>query len=226
MKTFRILYFVSILLFSHFISISQETEYYTNIQKEIDIAKELFERGKYISTFNQFDKIQKKVNPQSELYSEAEYYKSVSALKAGYSAGSKMLTSFTDSYPESPYINNAWFHLGNHQFEKKQYMLAIRTYQKVKRGDLSASDKVKIGYQNGYANLMEENYRIAENEFYKVKDANSLYSKPATYYWAHIMYTQEKYDDALEGFRKLNNDPSYSQVIPMYISHIYYKQER
>ncbi len=226
MKTLRILYFVFILLFSQIISFAQESEYYTNIQKEIDIAKELYERGKYISSFNQFEKIQKKVNQQSELYSEAEYFKSVSALKAGYSAGNKMLTAFTNEYPESPYINNAWFNLGNYQFDKKQYMVAIRTYQKVKRAELSASDRYKIGYQNGYANLMEEKFAVAENEFYKVKDANSMYSKPATYYWAHIMYTKENFDEALEGFRKLNNDPTYSQVIPMYISHIYYKQQR
>ena len=34
-----------------------------------------------------FEKIQKKVEERSELYSEAEYYKAVSALNAGYSAG-------------------------------------------------------------------------------------------------------------------------------------------
>ena len=131
MKTIRILYFVSIFLFTQFISLSQESAYYDNIQKEIDVAKELFDRGKYISTFNQFEKIQEKVDQQSELFSEAEYFKSVSALKAGYSAGSKMLTSFTDNYPESPYINSAWFNLGNYQFDKNNTKLTIKTNTKV-----------------------------------------------------------------------------------------------
>jgi len=39
------------------------------------------------------------------------------------------------------------------------------------------------------------------------------------------MYLEEKFAEALDGFRKLNNDPAYSKVIPMYISHIYYKQQ-
>ncbi|GAB1450391.1 hypothetical protein MASR2M47_04470 [Draconibacterium sp.] len=214
MKTLRILYFVPILLFSHLLLNAQETEYYNNVQQQIDIAKELFSKGKYISTFSEFEKIQDRVDKQSELYSEAEYFKSVSALKAGYTAGSKMLTSFTKNYAESPYINNAWFNLGDYQFEKKQYAVAIKTFSNVNRADLSESDRIKISYQNGYANLIEDNLDIAEKEFYAVKDANNLFSKPATYYWAHIMYRKENYEQALDGFRKLENDPAYSRVIP------------
>lgn len=226
MKTFRILYFVLILIFGQLSLTAQQTEYYDNVQQEIDIAKELFAKGKYISTFDEFEKIQKRVDRKSELYSEAEYFKSVSALKAGYSAGSKMMTSFTKNYSESPYINNAWFNLGDYQFEKKQYAVAIKTFANVKRADLSENDRIKTTYQNGYANLMEDNLEVAEKEFFAVKDANNLFSKPATYYWAHIMYRKENYDQALDGFRKLNNDPTYSKVIPLYISHIYYKQKR
>jgi len=226
MRTLRILYFVPIFLLIQLQLKSQETAYYGNIQQEIDVAKELFAKGKYISTFHEFHKIQKHVDKQSELYSEAEYYKSVSALKSGYLAGSKMLTGFTKDYPESPYINSAWFNLGDFQFEKKQYAVALKTFTNVKRADLSADEQITIAYKNGYANMMTDNLELAAKEFYTVKDANSIYNKPATYYWAHIMYLSEKYDEALEGFKKLNNDPNYSKVIPLYVSHIYYKQKK
>ena len=226
MRTLRILYFVPIFLLSQLQVKSQETAYYGNVQQHIDVAKELYSKGKYISTFHEFNKIQKRVEKQSELYSEAEYFKSVSALKAGYSAGSKMLTGFTKDYPESPYINSAWFNLGDNQFEKKQYPVAIKTFSNVKRDDLSADEQIEIAYKNGYANMMTDNLELAAKEFYSVKDANNLFSKPATYYWAHIMYLNEKYDEALEGFKKLNNDPAYSKVIPLYVSHIYYKQKK
>ncbi len=226
MKTLRILYFVTVFLLMQLQLKSQETAYYDNIQQRTDVAKELFAKGKYISTFHEFHKIQKQVDKHSELYSEAEYFKSVSALKAGYMAGSKMLTGFTNDYPESPYINNAWFNLGDYQFEKKQYAVAIKTLSNVNRKDLSESDRIKIAYLNGYSNMMTENLETAAKEFNTVKDANSIYAKPATYYWAHIMYLSEKYNEALDGFKKLNNDPEYSKVIPLYVSHIYYKQEK
>ena len=226
MKTFRILIFLPIFLLLQTSLKSQETAYYKNAQQEIDMAKELFETGKYISSFREFEKIQSKLDAKSELYSEAEYYKSVASLKAGYSAGSKMLTSFTENYAESPYINKAWYNLGEYQFERKQYMVAARTFQNIDRKDIGKDELVKLKYMNGYSNLTEDNLDIALREFYDIKDANNIYSKPATYYWAHIMYLQENYESALEGFTKLNNDPNYSKVIPLYVSHIYYKQEK
>lgn len=225
MRTLQLLFFVSITVLMRLEVKAQATGYYTNVRHEIDMAKELFANGKYISTFREFQKIQSRLDAQSELYSEAEYYKSVASLKAGYTAGSKMLTAFTKNYPESPYINNAYFYLGEYQFEKKQYAMALKTFENVNRSDLNEQDRLNLSYQSGYAYMMTENLQQAAKEFEQVKDANTIYSKPATYYWAHIMYLEEKFQEALEGFKKLNNDPAYSKVIPMYISHIYYKQQ-
>ncbi len=226
MKTFRIIILLPVFILMQTAARSQETAYYGDVQQKIDVAKELFKKEKYISSFREFQKIEKKLDPKSELFSEAEYYKSVAALKAGYTAGSKMLTSFTENYSESPFINQAWYNLGDYQFERKQYLVAVRTFQNIDRGDLGKDELIKLKYMNGYSNLMTDNLDVAAREFYDIKDANNLYSKPATYYWAHIMYLQENYESALAGFTKLNNDPTYSKVIPLYISHIYYKQEK
>ena len=225
MRTIHLLLLVAMTILLQVEVNGQETGYYSNVRREIDMAKELFANGKYISTFREFQKIQSRLDVQSELYSEAEYYKSVASLKAGYTAGSKMLTAFTKNYAESPYINNAFFYLGEYQFDKKQYAVALKTFENVNRYDLDEQDRLKLTYQSGYACMMTDNLQQAAKEFAKVKDANTIYGKPATYYWAHIMYLEEKFPEALDGFRKLNNDPAYSRVIPMYISHIYYKQQ-
>lgn len=225
MRTIHLLFLVTMTILLQFEVNGQETGYYSNVRREIDMAKELFANGKYISTFREFQKIQSRLDAQSELYSEAEYYKSVASLKSGYTAGSKMLTAFTKNYAESPYINNAFFYLGEYQFDKKQYAVALKTFENVNRNDLNEQDRLKLTYESGYANMMTDNLPQAAKEFAKVKDANTIYGKPATYYWAHIMYLEEKFPEALDGFRKLNNDPAYSKVIPMYISHIYYKQK-
>jgi len=226
MKTIRIfISFLLLFLFHNEIK-AQQTVYFENVRKDIDIAKELYNKGKYVATFRQFEKIQKNLDKKSELYSEAEYYKSVSALHAGYNSGSKLMRTFIETHPESPYINPAWFNLGKNQFEKKQYTSAIRSFQNVDRNDLSEKDRIELQYQNGYANMMEDNIDEAFVDFNAIKNTNNLYSKPATYYCAHILYLKEDYQAALEGFTKLNNDPAYSQVIPMYVSHIYYKQQK
>lgn len=205
---------------------AQQTAYFSDVQKEIVIAKELFGHGKFNAAFRQFEKIQNDVNEKSELFSEAEFFKSVSALKAGHSSGSKMVNKFINDFPESPYNNRAWFNLGDYQFEKKQYPNVIRSYGNVDRSDVSDKERVKLQYQTGYSHLMTDNNDLAASEFYQIKDENSLYSKPATYYWAHIMYLEENFESSLQGFSKLDGDPTYSRVIPLYVSHIYYKQQK
>ena len=226
MRTIQTILLIPIFFLILFQVKAQQTGYYENIQKDIEVAKQLYNNGKYIASFQEFEKIQKNVDKKSELYSEAEYYKSVTAIKAGYSSGSELIKNFVKKYAESPYINSARFNLGNYQFEKRQYTPALRTFAETNRRDLSDSDQIKLQYQKGYSYLMTENLEKARKEFYEIKDANNLYSKPATYYWAHIMYLQDNFEEALNGFRNLNNDPAYSRVIPLYVSHIYYKQEK
>lgn len=224
MKTIRILLSTLFLFLFIFQLSAQQTEYYGNVKKEIDLAKELYKKGKYISTYRQFEKIQKKVEERSELYSEAEYYKAVSALKAGYGSGYKLIQKFVETHPESPYINLAWFNLGKTQFKKRQYTQVIKSFAKVSRNELSEKDRIELQYQNGFANLEKGSTDKAFKEFSAIRNSNNLYAKPANYYCAHIQYLNEDYDAALEGFRQLQNDPAYSQVIPLYVSHIYYKQ--
>jgi tetratricopeptide (TPR) repeat protein len=136
------------------------------------------------------------------------------------------LEKFISDYPESPYINNALVNLADYQFDRKQYAAVIRTYGEVDRSVLGNNELVKLKYQNGYSHLMRENTEEALAEFMEIKDQNNLFSRPATYYYAHIMYLEGNYQSALDGFSKLENDPAYSRVIPLYVSHIYYKQER
>ena len=226
MKTIKNLIFLPLFILVHLQLNAQQTAYFDDVQKEIVIAKELYEHGKYNAAFRQFEKIQNKINEKSELFSEAEYFKSVSALKAGHSSGSKLVNKFIGDFPESPYNNRAWFNLADYQFEKKQYPNVIRSYGNVDRTDVSENERVKLQYQTGYSHLMMENNDQAASEFYQIKDENNLYSKPATYYWAHIMYLQENFESALQGFSKLNSDPTYSRFIPLYVSHIYYKQQK
>jgi TolA-binding protein len=226
MRTIRILF--TFLLFAIYsVSVfAQQTAFYTDIENDIVLARELFRQEKYNSAYRQFEKIQKAVEPKSEMYSEAVYFKAISALKAGLQPGYRMVDKFIEEHPESPYLNRAYLNLGNYYFDKEHYGAVLRSYEEVDETGLSVEERIQVKYQNGYAHLMMENEDQALAEFNEVKDANSIYSRPASYYWAHIMYLRENYQAALEGFSKLNGDPTYSQVIPLYVSHIYYKQEK
>ncbi len=226
MKTNRFLLFIPLLFFILYDLSAQETAYFEDLGKEVELGRELYRQGKYNAAFRQFDKIEGQTDPKSEINSEAAYYMAVSALKAGHSSGYKMVDRFIEDHPESPYMNRAWLNLGSYQFGRKLFGAVIRSYQHVDRSALNENERIEVRYQNGYSNLMLENEDEALREFDAIKDANNIYSRPASYYWAHIMYLRENYQSALEGFSKLNNDPTYSRLIPIYVSHIYYKQEK
>lgn len=224
MKTIRFSVLLAFVVFFQFGAVAQKTAYYTDIQKQIDIAKELYKHKKYISAYQEFEKIGKQVDKKSEIYTEAEYYRAASALNAGYRSGSQLLENFIEDFPESSYQNDAWYTRGKYEFEKHQYMKTLRSFNNVAPNELSTDEQIEFTYMRGYANLMEENNSAALRDFEAIKNSNNLYSKPATYYWAHIQYLNENYEAALQGFSEMNNDPAYSQVIPIYVSHIYYKQ--
>ncbi|PIF03198.1 MAG: hypothetical protein CR987_00580, partial [Draconibacterium sp.] len=207
-------------------AISQETTYSKSMQNTIDIAKDLFKQEKYNAAYIEFDKITKQLDKDSPLSAEANYYKAVAALNANYRYGDQLLQDFLSDFPESPYQNKALFNLARYDFHKKRYAKAVRTYREVDTRQLSDNENIERHYQLGVSFLMLDKTDKAVVHFYKIKDANNLYSRPASYYWAHIMYKQEKFDQALNGFKKLEDDPTYSKVIPIYVSHIYYKQQR
>jgi len=226
MMTIRILLFHLTLLLCPLSMFAQQTAYFEDIEEEIQIAKELFEQGKYNSAYRQFEKIQENTDPGSEIYSEASFYKSVSAMKSGHSSGYKMTEKFIEDFPESPYINRAWFSLADYQFEKGHYPAVLRSFSQLEPSALDNMELVKYKYQSGYSHLMAGNNDQALTFFNEIMDENSIYNKPANYYRAHLLYLQEKYQSALEGFSRLNGDPTYSRVIPLYVSHIFYKQQK
>ncbi|HOY51270.1 MAG TPA: tetratricopeptide repeat protein, partial [Prolixibacteraceae bacterium] len=203
---------------------AQETRYYNEIQKDIALGKELFKTAKYNAAYRQFEKVKEAADPRSETAAEAYYYMALSALRSEHVTGDKMLNNFTKAYADSPYSNYARFYLGDFQFDKKRYQLALRTLGEVDREGLSLSDQVEIGYMMGYAYLMTGENDLALNEFLLIKDKNHLLAKPALYYYAHVNYLKGNYDEALDGFRKLQNDPNFNRIIPIYVSQIYYKQ--
>ena len=202
----------------------QETAYYPSLEAEIHQAKELFAKNKFIAAQQQFSSIFKDADEGSEIQSEAMFYKALCALRLENKNGEELIEKFIEENPESPYTNKAWFELGSNQFNNGKYAPMLRSYQNLKPGKLDKEDQIKLNYQKGYAYFQTEQYQLAKNEFEKIKDTNNLYAGPAKYYWAHIQYLNGNYDAALTEFDKLKTNPAFAEVIPFYMSQIYYKK--
>lgn len=205
---------------------AQETRYFTDIQKEIALGKELFKGAKYNAAYRQFEKVREMADEKSEISSEAYYYMALSALRSEHVTGDKMLNNFIRDYADSPYCNYARFYLGEFQYDKKRYQQSLKTLGAIERDGLAEADRVKCGYMMGYSYLMTNELDLALNEFMMIKEKNHILARPALYYYSHINYLKSNYDVALDGFRRLEKDPNFNKIIPIYVSNIYYKQER
>jgi hypothetical protein len=82
MNKYGILGFIPGLMLIVFSLHAQETRYFSDVQKEIVLGKELFKGAKYNAAYRQFEKIREMADEKSEISSEAYYYMALSALRS------------------------------------------------------------------------------------------------------------------------------------------------
>ncbi|PKP25265.1 MAG: hypothetical protein CVU06_04260, partial [Bacteroidetes bacterium HGW-Bacteroidetes-22] len=76
------------------------------------------------------------------------------------------------------------------------------------------------------ASFMTKDNARASRYFHDIKNTNSDWGAAATYYYAHIAYTENKYETALTEFRHLQNNRNYGDAVPYYIVQILYLQQK
>ncbi|MGM0479522.1 MAG: tetratricopeptide repeat protein [Bacteroidota bacterium] len=217
--------FITILLFTVAVtcSVAQRTEKYDGEYASFYKAEDLFEKEQYSAaraTFAQFlDSFEDKNDP---LFVKARYYEGLSALHLYNNDAVKLLQEFINEYPESIYKNDIYLKIGKYFYQRKKYTDAVVWLKKTDRTDVEAHQLTEYYFKLGYAHFQLGEYRAARNAFYEIKDDSSNYAAPALYYYSHIAYQNETYQEALGGFLKLLSHPTFKDEVPYYIAQIYY----
>jgi len=219
-KAFVIFFFYSFPLFSQPVATRE------NCKETFRTAMELFNAEKYGSAIHEFQKLREIAVPGSVFADEADYHIPVCYLEMGNQNGRSMLEAFVKDAPESPRINNAYFRLGNADFNKKRYKQALVSFKKIEGNSLTGKELEEYSFKSGFCNLEEGNNNIAKVFFAGLKDKPGTFSDASKYYWAHINYLEGKYDLALQEFEKIEKTPQYAAIIPFYKAQIYFAQEK
>ncbi|MEL7588912.1 MAG: tetratricopeptide repeat protein [Prolixibacteraceae bacterium] len=204
----------------------QQTVYYQSLSDDMLQARELYKKNDFIAAGELFSRIAEQSEAGTAIHSEALFFEALSVLRGKPEHGEEFVQQYLAENPESAYRNKAWFELASVRFNTENYVGMLLAYEKVDPTGLSREDLTKMTYQKGYALFRGERYTAAEEEFEKIKDSAGKMAAPAKYYWAHIKYLNDDYDEALEAFMQLRSNAAFGSVIPYYISHIYYKQGR
>jgi TolA-binding protein len=206
---------------------AQRTDIAESADQDFFRGMELFSKQKYGAAQDRFDRVIDRYDDNyAQLKEEASWYSALCAVELFNRDAEYLLYQFINHYPESQKINQAYYELGMLAYRNNSYYSALRWFDRVDDYLLKDEVRYEFIFKKGYCHFKRKEFDQARTALYKVKDTDSKYASPATYYYAHIAYMQENYETALEGFLKLSDDDLFSPIVPYYISQIYYLQEK
>ena len=221
--------FVNCLVIAFLVLVSgsvnaQKTRVYHSPEQEYKLADELFSMQQYGSAKNMYrsvyNAIEEKYNPmkQFSLYREA-----VCASLLYHEDAEKLALFFMSEYPEYDQNQRLWFYLGGYYFDKKQYKKSLNAYEQVEmRVLVDKEEEAAYRFKKGYCYFIQDKYDRAKPLLSEVKSGNSQYANRALFYYSHILYVENSYNAALQGFVQLQSVETYSEIVPFYIAHIYF----
>jgi tetratricopeptide (TPR) repeat protein len=224
----------SFLILLVFVSISfslhaQKTSVYSDINAHYKEGLRLFAEGVYIAAKKEFETVltdpHLSVEPEYKtllLYSE--YYSAISSLRMKMEDADLMVTEFIKRHRPDPIAEKANLEVANFHFDQKNYNDALVYYKLMDTRGLPADMLSEIRFKEGYSYFYKKDFKNAEVSFKQVKDLKGEYYFPTNYYLGMSQYFLAKYDDAIASFQVASKSIKYADLIPYYITQIYFSQ--
>ena len=178
------------------------------------------EYGAALSSFTEYRSLA--ADAKSQRCVDAQYYEAVSSLYLGQADGPAKIIQFVNDNPGSTWARHAVFLYANHLFQSKKYKDALAIYEKTDAMSLTTDEAQQMQFNMGYAYFQSGDLDKAIPLFHGLMMNDGKYKDSARYYYAHIQYIKEKYNEALENFRLLRAHKEYGNVVPSYIMQIDY----
>lgn len=206
---------------------AQETTFYA--EKNIHLKKglNLVDQELYAPALKEFQWLKEEMqhstdNHQYTYLMFADFYTALCAARLGNTDAELLFTRFIEAYHHTSLRNKGYFELGNYYFAQNNSEDAIKWYEKVDTKLLSKEDATQYKFNYGYVNFKRKKFDEAKPLFKAIKDGSSKYAEPATYYYGFISFYDEDYKEAERSFEKLKNSETYKNVVPYYLTQIYF----
>ncbi len=225
---YTVLVLCAILLGSS--SFAQQTQYYDDPQAEFRQGKEFFEHEFYSLAFPIFRELNYSLREtdksnNSVEYADVKYYYLVCALEQNDKTAVTAAQDYITLENNAPRVGMISFHLAEYYFRQKDYNAAIKLYDHADIDNLNNQDIADLKFHEGYCYFTLKQFDNALPLFNAIrqlpKDPNYI---DANYYYGFISFYQKKYNDALDAFKIVEDNPTYTKVVPYYIANIYLVQ--
>ncbi len=180
-------------------------------QKYTAAKKEFSEAAKYITIDDHGDAMR------------TRFYMALCAASLGEGDAQELLEKFVFEYPNSIYVNDVHFALGNVYYDKEDYQSAYNEFMTVNPFDLNFAQRDEYNFKTGYSA-----YKCGDEDkaysYFKNCISGSKYYPHAVYYISYIDYTRGDLASAKRGFASIANNPAYSEIIPFYLLQIEFRE--
>ena len=212
------------------VATAQQTRIYTDPLKTYQNAKDLYQKEQYSLAYPIFRELQENKRETDYAnyripFEEVDYYAIVCGLKQNETTAEEQAKAFVALQNNLPLQQKMAFQLGEFYFRKNDYRNAILLYEQTNIENLSNREIADMKFHQGYGYFTLQQFDKAKPLLNAIRllpdDPNYL---DANYYYGFIAFNERNYNDALDAFRKVENQPGYGQVVPFYIANIYYQQ--
>ncbi len=124
----------------------------------------------------------------------------------------------------SSYQDLGWWIVGTSSFQKKDYSKALNQLQSIQNKEQFQTDElIQINYMTGVCQFQKGNYKNAKNLLNDIKELPSPYKGQVNYLLAYILISEKDYQKAIEQYKKIDADPSYSKEAIVKVAELLYE---
>ena len=157
------------------------------------------------------------------LNDDIDFYYIVSELKLMLPIAEDQADDYIKQVNNEPRKNQMCFYLGHYYFLLNDFAKSVEFFNQTRFDNLTNNQIADAKFEKAYSLFNEKQFELAKPLFNEIHQLpSSKYYIPSNYYYGFISYYDKEYEQALEGFRIVEADPEYNQVVPYYIAEILY----
>lgn len=186
---------------------------------------EMLNQGKYLAASKSFENYLAQGSDPIKM-ADAEYFIAFCALQLKNQDGEALIEEFIEAHPNHTKASLAYYELGNLKYNEKNYLLAIKYFEKLYFPKLNSELQYDAKFKLGYSYFTQKKFDKAYELFNFLKREENRYQFPSSYYAGYLNFENGEYDRAFYDFSRAEKNTAYAPVVPSMLVKVYYKQKR
>jgi len=213
-----------ILLLAHIAAVAQDPVKTERANRLPDDIRSAYHRGDYRAALSMIREFRDLGLSRPDLSEQVDFIDANCAARLKLADTEKKLSAFLEVYPYSNYVNMARYELANYFHTNRNYPRAVSAYEQVEFATLERELQLTGRFNWGYALFSQKKLTESLVQFNQVKLSEGSYGPAASYYAGFTEFSTGDNENALTDLRRIENQESYSNIVPYLIANALQRQ--